>query len=346
MRGEEVDAGPRAPPTLVEEAGGAEQPGSQAREEARIAFPVAAQIVAVGAVPFRPAGREIADLEAFLAEIPRLRDQLHLRQDGVLPHRREEVGRRPEKPLLAGQRRREVEAEAVDVAFLHPVAQRIQHHLENARMLQVHRVAAAGGVEIEARIVGEHVVAGVVDAAEGEGRPQVVAFGGVIVDHVEQHLDARLVQAVHHLLELADVAARRHVALGRREEAERIVAPVVPELLLDKMTVVEEFVHGQQLDRRHAKPHQVLDDRRIGETGKGAALTRRHRRMARGHALDVGLVDDGVGPRRARARLAPPRERRAPSRRTLEHDALRHERRRIARVAGEVPMRGADLVAV
>ena len=34
--------------------------------------------------------------------------------------------------------------------------------------------------------------------------PELVAFGGVVVDHVEDHLDAGVVQRRHHLLELGE----------------------------------------------------------------------------------------------------------------------------------------------
>ena len=54
---------------------------------------------------------------------------------------------------------------------------------------------------------------------------------GVVIDHVEDHADARLVEGLHHLLELQDatrgqlgikgVAALGHVVV------ERVVAPVV-----------------------------------------------------------------------------------------------------------------------
>ena len=52
----------------------------------------------------------------------------------------------------------------------------------------------------------------------------------MVEDDVENHFDARLVQRPHHLLELADLAARLAadgVAAMRREERQRIVAPVV-----------------------------------------------------------------------------------------------------------------------
>ena len=39
-------------------------------------------------------------------------------------------------------------------------------------------------------------------------RAALVAFGRVVVDHVEDHLDAGVVKMRHHLLELADRAGR------------------------------------------------------------------------------------------------------------------------------------------
>ena len=61
-------------------------------------------------------------------------------------------------------------------------------------------------------------------------RPEVVAFGGVVVDHVEDDLDAGVVEALDHGLELADRAACQVARLGR-EEADRVVAPIVAQAL-------------------------------------------------------------------------------------------------------------------
>ena len=80
----------------------------------------------------------------------------------------------------------EIEAEAVHVHFQHPVAQGVHDQLEHARMAHVQGVAAACVVHVVARVLrAQAVVGGVVDAPEAEGRPQVVALGGVVVDHVE-----------------------------------------------------------------------------------------------------------------------------------------------------------------
>ena len=62
-------------------------------------------------------------------------------------------------------------------------------------------------------------------------RPELVALGGVVVDHVEDHLDARRVQRLDRLLEL-DHRILDRVAAGGREPGQRVVAPVVGEAAL------------------------------------------------------------------------------------------------------------------
>ena len=98
---------------LVEVAGA----GQALREFAgvRVAAPEVADRVAVYAVPLRPQDREVADLVAALADVPRLGDQLHLREHRVLVDDVEERGQPVDVVQLAGQRGGEVEAEAVDV---------------------------------------------------------------------------------------------------------------------------------------------------------------------------------------------------------------------------------------
>ena len=54
----------------------------------------------------------------------------------------------------------------------------------------------------------------------------MVAFAGVVVDDVEHDLDAGVVQPLDHGLEFGDRRRRQIARLGR-EEADRVVAPVV-----------------------------------------------------------------------------------------------------------------------
>ena len=80
-------------------------------------------------------------------------------------HDVEERGELVHVVQLARQHGREIEAEAVHVHLVHPVAQRIHHELDRARVLHVERVAGAGEVGVEARVLRvEPVVRRVVDA--------------------------------------------------------------------------------------------------------------------------------------------------------------------------------------
>ena len=202
------------------------------------------------------------DLVAARADVPRLGDQLHLREHRVLVDDVEERRQTVDVVELARERRREVEPEAVDVALGHEVAQRVHDQPQHARVHRVERVAGAGVVHVEARrLRDEPVVALVVDAAEAEHRPEVVAFGGVVVDDVEDHLDAGAVQRLDHPLELAHLVARRRVERVRREVADARVAPVVGQPAVGEEALVDDVVHRQQLDRRHAERRQVRRSR-------------------------------------------------------------------------------------
>ena len=90
---------------------------------ARVAAPEVPHRVAIHPVPLGPENREIADLVAALADVPRLGDQLHLGEDRILVDDVEERREAVDVVELAGERRGEVEAEAVDMALDHEVPQ-------------------------------------------------------------------------------------------------------------------------------------------------------------------------------------------------------------------------------
>ena len=129
------------------------------------------------------------------------------------------------------------------------------------------------------------------------------------------------------------------VARLGREEADRVVAPVVAQPLLDQVAVVDEGVHRHQLDRGDAEPPQVVDHRRGGEAGIGAAQPRRHVGMAHGEAVHVQLVDHRLVPGHARRPVVAPGEGR------VDDAALRHARRIVAAVERQVLVPVADAVA-
>ena len=152
------------------------------------------------------------------------------RQHRILPAGVEEAAAFVKTVGFARQDGGEVEAEAVDPHLGGPVAQGIRDHLQHALMRQVDGVAGSGVVDVVAPVVRQQpIIAGVVDALERERRSEFVALGGMVVDDVEDDFDAMGVKLVHHRLEF--VRARRlQIARLGREEGERIVAPVVPQV--------------------------------------------------------------------------------------------------------------------
>ncbi len=323
VRGHEVDAGERTAAGVLVEVGGA---GDPARElaEGRLAAPEVAHRVAVLAVPLGPLGREVADLVAAGADVPGLRDQLDLADHRVLLHQLEERRQLVDVVELPGQRGGQVEPEAVDVHLGDPVAQRVHDQLQRVRVAGVERVPGAGVVHVVVLlVVDEPVVGSVVDALHAQRRAQVVALGGVVVDHVEDHLDAGGVHGLDHALELLDLLTG--VVVGgvvrvRGEEAEGVVAPVVAQSLVQECGVLDELVHRHQLDGGHPELGEVVGHGRVRETGVGAALLLGHLGVELGQALDVRLVDHGlvVGHREPPVAL--------PVEEGVHHDAERHVR--------------------
>ena len=209
VRGDEVDRRDRAASGVLVQVARSGDPGCELAQGGRLAPPEVAHGIPVLAVPLRPLRREVADLVAAGPEVPRLGDQLHLRHDRVLLHELEERRQPVDLVELARQRRGQVEAETVDVHLGHPVAQRVHDQLQRVRVADVERVAGAGVVHVVLLVVlDEAVVRGVVDAAHRDRGPLVVAFRCVVVDDIQDHLDARGMQGQHHALELLRPAGR------------------------------------------------------------------------------------------------------------------------------------------
>ena len=192
----------------------------------------------------------------------------------------EEGGEPVDLVELARERRREIEAEPVDVALGDEVPQRVHDQPQHRRVHRVERVPRAGVVHVEARVVGhEPVVALVVDAAEAEHRTEMVALGGVVVDDVEDHLDPGAMQRLDHALELAHLIGRRRVQRMRREVADRRVAPVVRETAVVRESprrrcggspwrIAASIDPRAQCTGRHSR----LQDRRLIEDHRGDRL--------------------------------------------------------------------------
>jgi hypothetical protein len=245
--------------------------------------------------------------------------------------------------VLAGQLGCQVEAETVDVHLGDPVAQAVGDELQGPRVAEIERVPGSGHVVGAPRIVGEVVVGGVVQAAERQGRAQLVAFGGVVVDDVEEDRDPGAVQRRHHRLEFLHDAGR--VAGGGQprvggEKAEGVVPPVVGEPVLDQKTLADPVMHRQQFHRVDAQPGEVLDRGRGGQPRIGAAQARGDAGVAHREALDMQFVDDGVGKGTPRRRVGTPGEGAVDDRRP------RRVRRAVPGVEGQVLLRTSIPVSV
>ena len=341
VRGHEVDRRVRAAAVGLVEVAAAGQARGELAERAGLAAPEVADGVAVLAVPLRPQRREVADLVAAGPDVPRLGDQLGLADHRVLLDQVEEHRQPVDVVELAGEGGREVEPEAVDVHLGDPVPQRVHDQLKGVRVAHVQRVAGARVVHVVPLVVfDEAVVGGVVDAAHRQRGAHVVALGRVVVDDVEDHLDARVVQVADHRLELLHLAARPAVRLRvgvvGGQERDGVVAPVVREALLLQVVVGDELVHRHELHRGDAQVLQVLDHHRVRQARVGAAQLLGDAGVLDGEALDVRLVDHGLVVGDARVAVAAPVEER------VDDHGLRHERRRVG-VAALV--RAAERVA-
>ncbi len=323
----------------VEEIGGAGEARRQLLQDAGIAAPEPARRVPVAIVPFGPAGTEIAELVTPGADVPRLRDQLDAGEQRVLAHRRQKRARGIEAGRGPGERGGEIEAKTVDMHHLHPIAEAVHHHLKHARMLQVEAVAGAGVVDVMARVVGlQPVIGRVVDAAETQGGAELIALAGMVVNHVQNHLDAGVVEPAHQDLELGDQSARE-VTLLRREEPDRVVAPIIHQAVLHQPAIIDEGVHGQQLDRRDAERAEVLDDLRTAHARGGAAQLVGHGRVRHREAAQIHLVDHRLVPGTARVTVV------APAELGLDDTAFRHAAGVVPAVEGEIGAWRAGAIA-
>ena len=275
VAGDEVDACGRAASGGLIEIRGSGQAGGELAQRCRLAAPVVADGIAVLAVPLRPQPRKIAHLVAALADIPGLGDQLDLADHRVLLDDVEERREPVDVVELPRERGGQVEPETIDVHLQHPVAQRVHDQLQGVRMPRVETVTGSGEILVEPQIAVEQtVVGGVVDTTEVDRRPEMVALGGVVVDDVENHLDARIMERPDHILELGHRAGRRlvcRVLILRGEESESVVAPIVSQPQREQTLIVHELVDRHQFDRGDIQRLEMLDHRRVCEAGVGTA---------------------------------------------------------------------------
>ena len=189
----------------------------------------------------------------------------------------------------------EVEAEPVNVIFVNPILDRLDHETPHQGLLRCRLVAAA-------RTVGGRTVGLVAIVVAGIGALEIAAFEikRVVVHHIENHPYAGLVQGLHHLLELADAHGRRIgvggiAALGH-VVVERVIAPVV--LGAFEMTLVHGGIieRGQYVNGIDVQLLQMSNGSGFGQ-GQKLAFMLQSGGSINGEIAMMHLIDNKVGRR-------------------------------------------------
>ncbi len=272
--------------------------------------------VAVLAVPLGPADREVADLIAARARGPTARRSASPATARGSWWMMSKNGRQAvDLVQLAGEHGREIEAESVDVHLRHPVAQAVHDQLDRARVAHVEAVAGAGVIGVEARVLGSQaIVGGVVDAAEARasGRggcprrcgcrrrresPRCPPSGSVFTIDLNSYT--------------CWPSPPRRVARRRARRSRSSCSPSSSSGLCSaRCRSMTNWCTGRSSTAVTPSALKVLersDRRRARGRCRGAAPGRRD---AHRHPLDVAFVDDRAIPRRPRAAVVAPGERR------------------------------------
>ena len=118
---------------------------------------------------------------------------------------------------IAREHRRQVETKPVDAHGPIPVPHAVDDHLSNVPIGAVQRVACSRVVGVGlSGVTGSQVVGAVVDSLEAIGRGASATLGGVVVDDVENDLEAGVVQGVDHVAKLPRRSPWRRGLLGIR----------------------------------------------------------------------------------------------------------------------------------
>ena len=142
------------------------------------------------------------------------------------------------------------------------------------------------------------IIRGIIDPFEGKHRSVLIALGGVIVNDIEDHFDARRMERADHRFEFVDGIGRSRGAIARvgSKIAQCVVSPVVRETAFDEGLVVDVVVHGHEFHGGDSKTSQMLDCWLGAESRIGAAQVFGDFRMEFCEAFHMEFVDDRVMP--------------------------------------------------
>jgi len=105
-----------------------------------------------------------------------------------------------------------------------PIAEAVNDHAPHDRLVSVQRIAGTAVIRVLRQVFVEDVIDFVCKTAEAEGGTVAIPLGGVVVDDVEDHLDAGAMKRLDELSELVDGTERifpRTVAGVRSKKRDR-----------------------------------------------------------------------------------------------------------------------------
>ena len=145
----------------------------------------------------------------------------------------------------------QVEAEPVHVILVIPVSHTLHHELAHHRLFRSRLVATAGAIGV-CRSVLIILNNPVIIVGIGTLEIGVHDIISVVIDHVEDHGDACLMECLYHLLELTD-AADRVIGVGGIATlwhiiVDRVIAPVILWLVQTGLVHRAVVVTGQDMD--------------------------------------------------------------------------------------------------
>src|SRR4029077_14369998 len=100
-------------------------------------------------------------------------------------------------PLAASKHRRQVKTKSVHMHHLDPITKRVHDKPDDCRAVEVEVVATTRKIHVVTarRVFGssEIIVGKIIEAAEAQRRTHLVTLARMVVHHVQENFDARLV---------------------------------------------------------------------------------------------------------------------------------------------------------
>src|SRR5262245_23387548 len=151
----------------------------------------------------------------------------------------------------------------------------------------------------------------------------------MIIDNVEENLDAGIVQRSDRCLE-ADNAFFAEIAWFGRKEGKGRIAPIVSQPLFHQQPLVAKGMDRHKFDGRDSELNEMLDDCRMAKSSIGSAHGERDALMEIGQTLYVRFVDDGRTPAAPRSTVV------SPCVRGILHNTFGHHWRAVSPVHREI----------